>query len=96
MISLYVVKKVSLKEAQRKQIMSKSEKELKVESVTVREGEMAQLRHRLTKEMVDLTDEYVTLHAEESNLDGRFSAEELRTIADKMDELKAMESKLTQ
>ena len=76
--------------------MNKSEKESKIESLTVKEGEMAQFKHRLTKEVVDLTDEYVTLHAEESNLDGCFSAEELRTIADKMDELKAMESKLTQ
>ena len=85
--------------------MTKSEKELselnelkqtlalKVESANVRKDEMAQLRHRLTKEMVDLTDEYVNLYGEESNLDGYFSADELRTIADKMDELKIMESK---
>lgn len=49
------------------------------------------LRHRLTKEMVDLTEEYVNMYSDESNLDGYFSAQELRTIADKMDELKTME-----
>jgi hypothetical protein len=54
---------------------------------------LEELRHRLTKEMVYLTDEYVNLYSEESNLDGYFSSEELRIIADKMDELKVMESK---
>lgn len=35
----------------------------------------------------------MNLYNEEAKLDGWFSAEELRTIADKMDELKAMELK---
>lgn len=49
------------------------------------------LRHRLTNDMIELTEEYVNLYSDESNLDGYFSAQELRTIADKMDELKTME-----
>lgn len=85
--------------------MSKSEKEqyeleelkrtfaLKMQSALLRADGISAHRHKLTKEMIELTEEYVNLYSDESNLDGYFSATELRTIANKMDELKVMESK---
>lgn len=44
-------------------------------------------RQKFTKQMIDLTEEYVNLYSDESHLDGYFSSKELRIIADKMDEL---------
>jgi hypothetical protein len=53
--------------------------------------EQTEQRLKLIREIVNLTNGYVDLYSDKSCVDGFFSAEELRTIADKMDELKALE-----
>lgn len=44
-------------------------------------------REKLNQELNESIDEYINLYSDESCLDGWFTAEELRLIADKMDEL---------
>ena len=55
-----------------------------------RDSEEYKFAQKLSLEIIaHTTDEYFALGSEESCLDGRFSSESLRVIADKMDELKA-------
>lgn len=46
------------------------------------------LRRQVDNELIDAIDEYVDLYSDRSCLDGWFTADELRRIADAMDELK--------
>lgn len=85
--------------------MSKSEKDIQslndiknaftigVYYAHLRGDEKSAKTKQLNRDMVELTNEYVDLSSEGATLDGYFSAVHLRTIADKIDQLKAMESK---
>jgi hypothetical protein len=55
-----------------------------------RDSEEYKFAEKLSLEIIAYTkDEYFSLDSAESCLDGRFSSQSLRVIADKMDELKA-------
>ena len=51
-------------------------------------------RKELEKETFDIVQEYIELYEDKSILDGKYTAEHLRLIADNMDKLK--EDKATQ
>ncbi len=54
----------------------------------IKKSEFEIYRLKLEDEISALTGEYVKLYVDSTCLDGDFSADELRVIADKMDELK--------
>ncbi len=57
--------------------------------------EMIAYRKRLSKELSASMDQYISLHNDATTLDGYFTAEQLRLIADKMDELKKQEKEIS-
>lgn len=52
-------------------------------------------KEKINKEISDSIHEYVRINSDSSCLDGWYTAEELRRIADKMDELKEKEKDMT-
>lgn len=51
----------------------------------------AELRDRLQRQLIDSTQEYIELGSDETILDGSYTADELRRIAEAMDLIKEKE-----